>query len=328
MGLLTLKASDAHAKPIKWDVDGLIPLGGITLLFGDPGVGKSLFVCRLASTTGIGTNTLICNNEDDWARVLVPRLTAYSAIHGVDFADKVNSGRTLTFPSGCADLEETIITNGYRRVFIDPLFSFADDGVNPANDQQARKMLIPLAEVAKRTDCAIICVGHLVKQDRKALYRVSGAIGVVGQARSVLLMHRGEGNERYLLQVKNNYGPLKEPRKYTIETKDDIPLLIASEVMYGMTNEEVMDPQKQRQPKEGSEVARAKDWIMNEVEKLYNRVPGKGNSKKIYSKWVLTTAFDNAGLSKASLQRAREILNIQSYKEDGLWWWDLSEYIN
>jgi predicted ATP-dependent serine protease len=42
-------ASAIHPGRVEWLRQGWIPLGGISLLAGDPGVGKSLWTVRVAS---------------------------------------------------------------------------------------------------------------------------------------------------------------------------------------------------------------------------------------------------------------------------------------
>jgi hypothetical protein len=70
---------------VDWLWSGRIPLGAVSLLVGDPGLGKSLLACRLAANVSLGKigegsgNTLIISAEDSYGAVVRPRLEAAGA---------------------------------------------------------------------------------------------------------------------------------------------------------------------------------------------------------------------------------------------------------
>ena len=65
-----------------------------------------------------------------------------------------------------------------------------------ARDNEVRGALLPLADMARRTNVAVVAVMHLRKKEEAArvIYRVGGSVGgFVGLARSVLLVRQGAG---------------------------------------------------------------------------------------------------------------------------------------
>ena len=55
-GIVLRPFSDIKSKPLRWLWPGRIPLGKVTLLIGDPGLGKSLLTIDIASRVTRGTS--------------------------------------------------------------------------------------------------------------------------------------------------------------------------------------------------------------------------------------------------------------------------------
>ena len=81
---------DITPKPLLWLWPGRIPLGKLTLLIGDPGLGKSLLTNDVASRVTRGTlfpdgaacevgSVILLSAEDDAADTIRPRLDAAGA---------------------------------------------------------------------------------------------------------------------------------------------------------------------------------------------------------------------------------------------------------
>ena len=90
---------------------------------------------------------------------------------------------------------------------IDPLFAFLSGRVDSHLDQDVKRALTRLTKIAERLDIAVVAIRHLNKtKDERALYRGGGSIGVVGAARSALLVGRdpSDPNLRVLAPLKNN----------------------------------------------------------------------------------------------------------------------------
>ncbi|PYT27616.1 MAG: hypothetical protein DMG58_20010 [Acidobacteria bacterium] len=83
-------ASEVKPEHVEWLWDGRIPLGKITILDGDPGLGKSALTLDIAArittgspmpdgSPGVDGGVVVLNAEDDEADTIVPRLMAMNA---------------------------------------------------------------------------------------------------------------------------------------------------------------------------------------------------------------------------------------------------------
>lgn len=228
--LKVTRASEVRVEPVSFLLADRVPVGALTVLAGDPGLGKSTWSCALAAGVTAGrlgspAPVLIANAEDSPAHVVVPRLAAAGAnLERVEFfASLVGDPVTgelgehpFTLPHDVADLEAHARKVGAKLVVIDPLNAHLGEKVSTKSDHSVRRALAPLASMAQRLGIAVVVVAHLNKsQGTDALYRVGGSIGFVGGARSLLLFTRdpedpdGEaGDRRALGHVKSNWGKL------------------------------------------------------------------------------------------------------------------------
>jgi hypothetical protein len=220
--VFTRRASEVPVEVVRFLVPGRVPLGAVTLLAGDPGLGKSTLTALWAAQTTRGdfdggpATVLIANAEDALGSVIVPRLAAAGAnLEGVEFftARDAHGERGFTIPDDVPALEALARESGARLVIIDPLNAHLGDGINAHRDHGIRRALAPLAGMAERLGAAVVVVSHLNKaQGTDALYRVGGSIGNVGAARSVLLFTRDpddpDGGRRAVAHVKCNWARL------------------------------------------------------------------------------------------------------------------------
>lgn len=106
-GLVLRNMADVQPVPLRWLWPGVIPAGKLTLLSGDPGLGKSLItldiVARVTSgqawpdgSPGCGFGeVLLLSAEDDAADTIRPRLDAAEAITAlVRMIEGVRAGKT------------------------------------------------------------------------------------------------------------------------------------------------------------------------------------------------------------------------------------------
>lgn len=202
-----------------------IPYGHITVIDGDPDLGKSTLTLDLVAraTTGapfpgererrVPTVALVISAEDAIEETIVPRLR----VAGADL-DKVgffklqrdpDTGHVvpLSIPEDLSQIEATITQHTVGLVIIDPIAAYWSEDINSHNDASVRKAMAPLTDMAQRTGAAVVLVRHLNKSgDAKAMYRGGGSIAIVGAARSGLLIaeHPDDSDLRLLVRVKGN----------------------------------------------------------------------------------------------------------------------------
>ena len=213
-------------------------------------------------------------------------------------------------------------------VVIDPMVSaIAGDSHNNA---ETRRGLQPLADLAIERRVAVLGIHHLSKgtQGRKPLERITGSLAFGALARVVFFAARGEAKdggegERLFVRVKSNIGPDGDGFRYALEQAPlaDDPEISASGIAWGAAVE-----------------GRAGDLLAQ----LEGLEPGKGDSPALSEAKgflldmltggpMLTTALTaeakGAGISPASLRRAKDALGVQAEKAagDGPWRWRLPE---
>jgi putative DNA primase/helicase len=229
---VTRTAIDVAPRKVEWLLPGLIPFGALTVLAGQPGLGKSLLTVKIAADFSAGRlgergDVLMLTAEDPVAEVVVPRLKAARAkLSTVHFAELQQEymAMPLRFPADTKSLEAIVRAHGVRLVVIDPLSAHLATGVDSFKDQSIREALAPLAALAEDGKLAVVLVAHLNKgQGTDPLQRLGGSIGLPAAARSVLLLGRDPGDpagasgaRRVLAQVKNNFGEHTGSSAYSI----------------------------------------------------------------------------------------------------------------
>jgi hypothetical protein len=233
--LVSVRADQLEPKHVEWLVAETIPLGAITVLAGNPGLGKSLLTVRLAADLTAGrlggepSDAVLMTAEDSHEHVVVPRLMLAGAdLSRVHFPSLPGEGygNQPMLPESVPALGELVERTQARVVIVDPLTSHLARVIDPFKDQSVRLALAPLAAMAERTGSAVVLVSHLNKgQSTDPLIRLGGSIGLAAAARSVLLLgvdptqSGGQAaSTRVLAHVKTNFGRQSPSRTYLVES--------------------------------------------------------------------------------------------------------------
>ena len=213
-----IRASQLQARPVDWLWTGRVPQGGLTVLAGEPGLGKSLLSIWLASGLSRGelgseaAASLFLTAEDSREHTVLPRLVAARAkCERIVFPPPEKDGleRSISLPDDIGYLRQLIVKAAVRLVVFDPLVAYLPAKVNSWQDQSLRGALAPLAALAQQQAVAVLLVAHLNKgQNADPLRRLGGSIG----AAELLDLNETEARSKLseaeaLLQAELEHGP-------------------------------------------------------------------------------------------------------------------------
>jgi hypothetical protein len=316
---------------VGWLWPGRVPLGMLTLLLGDPGLGKSVMSLYLASMVSrAGADVLILSAEDHAGATIRPRAEAVGAnlerLHVVGIRrEGIEDG--LALPDDAEALDRLAREKAARLVVIDPLTAHLAETVNSWRDQSVRRALAPLYRIAERQGCAVLVVAHLNKmRGADPLYRAGGSIGIPAAVRSALLLARdpddpdGErGSQRVLAHVKCNVGEQAESLACRIETGqlDGADIVAPRFTVTGRSKTSAADLLDAPTADERTERNEAANFLLAELAKGPRPV-----------REVRKTARE-AGISDRTLDRAKTVVGVEAHRVGGAasaghWEWSLS----
>lgn len=213
-----IRMSDVELTPVEWLWKPYLPFGKLSVLQGNPGEGKTYFAMHLAAACTNGKllpnmermepfNVIYQTAEDGLGDTVKPRLIEAGAdLDRVLVIDDSDVQLTLSDER----IEKAIIENNARLVIIDPIQTYlgADVDMNRANE--VRPIFMRLGQVAQRTGCAILLIGHLNKAaGMQSLQRGLGSIDIAAAVRSVMFIGKlkHDPTMRILTQEKSSLAP-------------------------------------------------------------------------------------------------------------------------
>ena len=327
-----IRASELAPEAIKWLWTGWIAEGKMHILGGAPGTGKTTISMSLAATISTGGswpddtescvgNVVIWSGEDDPADTLIPRLIMAGAdLSKIYFISGVTDevGHRAFDPSSDLDSLRRKLASigGVRLLIVDPIVSaVAGDSHKNA---EVRRSLQPLADLASSMSCALIGLTHFSKGTggRDPVERLTGSLAFGALARIVLVAAKYQEDDkdgrktRLLCRAKSNIGKDDGGFEYHIQhaNLDAYPDVEASCVVWGgVVAGEARELLSTADSYEidGSSIAEAKQFLRNTLKD--GSVPTKS---------IMNDA-EGAGLSIATIKRAKKMLDVEAIKEGG-----------
>ena len=213
-----IRMSDVELTPVDWLWKPYLPFGKLSVLQGNPGEGKTYFAMHLAAACTNGKllpnmermepfNVIYQTAEDGLGDTVKPRLIEAGAdLDRVLVIDDSDVQLTLSDER----IEKAIVENNARLVIIDPIQAYlgADVDMNRANE--VRPIFMRLGQVAQRTGCAILLIGHLNKAaGMQSLQRGLGSIDIAAAVRSVMFIGKlkHDPTMRILTHEKSSLAP-------------------------------------------------------------------------------------------------------------------------
>ncbi|MFZ1258219.1 MAG: DNA repair protein RadA [Candidatus Saccharimonas sp.] len=177
---------------------GILP-GGVILLAGQPGIGKSTLLLQIAAAVAHGTPVLYASGEESANQVKL-RATRL----GADSADRLS----FVASTSADDIAATIRSNQYKLVIIDSIQTLSLDEITsaPGTVSQITNSSNVIIRAAKESNAAVILVGHVTKEGSIAGPKV------LEHLVDVVLQFEGDryGGFKVVRAIKNRYGSTSE----------------------------------------------------------------------------------------------------------------------
>ncbi len=178
---------------------GGLVTGGVVLIGGDPGIGKStLLLQALASLAGAGKKVLYVSGEESPAQIALRARRLGLSVEAVRVQSEIQLEKIEAALS--AEQPEVVVIDSIQTLFSEALTSA------PGSVSQVRECAAQLTRVAKQSGVTVIMVGHVTKEGALAGPRVLEHIV------DTVLYFEGDTHSSFRLvrAFKNRFGAVNE----------------------------------------------------------------------------------------------------------------------
>ena len=318
---------NVEAEEVEWLWKPYIPLGKITILQGDPGLGKTFLAIQLAAIVSLGEHVPFCKGggkikagnvifqtaEDGLADTIKVRLEdAWANCKRIFVIDESKKALTLDDER----LKEAICRKRAKLVVIDPLQGYLGAGTNMHRANEIRPLMTRLNKIASEYGCAIVLIGHQTKaQGNNAIYRGLGSIDIAAAARSILVVCKVPEFEhrRALVHIKSSLEANGQTILFDLDPEQGFDWV-------GLSNLTIDDFSRNRQ-KEG---VKQEVTLLNECMEFLQAALSE---KPIPATEIKDSALAE-GFTEVTINRAKKAMQVHSFKgkgSGGQWYWGLKD---
>ncbi len=181
-------------------VGGGLATGSVTLIGGDPGIGKSTLLIQMLSALASegGVKTLYVSGEESAQQISLRGHRLGLVLDKIKLLTENNLERILSVAS--VERPEVIVIDSIQTVYTEMLQSA------PGSVAQVRESAAQLVRYAKQTNTTVLLAGHVTKDGALAGPRV------LEHMVDTVLYFEGDTSSRYrvIRSIKNRYGAVNE----------------------------------------------------------------------------------------------------------------------
>ena len=336
-GLILVKASEIQPEPVRWVWQNRIPLGKLTIITGDPGLGKTHISIDFARTISTGGKwpdgataesgeVLILSAEDGEKDTIIPRLIAAGGdldkviiIQGTA-VDNVETGTQVralfSLEKDISRLKQALMEHpNVRGLIIDPISAYLGKTDSHVNSQ-VRGTLAPLVDLAEERGFAVLAISHPPKKVQKPMDLISGSAAFIAAPRAIwaVLQDPDDKTRRYFLPVKTNLAAdvgglafrLEEKIINTEKESITTSRIVWEEEPVSITVDEILDCKEDK-----SAMLEAEEFLKELL--IVGPVSADVGAAKAKDKHI----------SIRTLNRARKQLGVKAEKKGVQWQWSL-----
>jgi hypothetical protein len=324
---IIVRISDVKAEEVAFLFDPYIALRKLTLLEGDPGLGKTWFALAIAAAVSRGyplpgpdgklsqptspAQVLYLTAEDGIGDTLRPRLEAAGADLGrvqVLAGQRGEDGREgIVTLADLPILEQALEQVQPALVVVDPIQGFLGAGVDMHRANEVRPLLAGLARLAERYSFAALLVRHLRKSSaERAVHRGLGSIDFAAAVRSILLVAEDPEapSRRIVAHAKSNLAPAGVSQVFEIREGR----FVWSGTSPLRADDLLAPPSRRKAPREEEKTFLRRLLASGAVEQTEVLRQGLG-----------------AGFSEKTLRRAKDDIGVRARRRGAPWVWELTE---
>lgn len=305
--------TDIEEKSVKWLWYPYIPLGKITIMQGNSGIGKTMLALNFAAALSNNEplpgetqprepiNIIYNTAEDGLGDTIKPRLRSAGA--DLTRINTINE-RVNTVTMTDERIENCVCELGARLLILDPIQAYLGAKVDMNKANEVRPIFAHLGRIAEDNECAVILIGHQGKnQMYSELQSLLGSTDQGAAARSVLTVTK-HPNDKMLSLINHTKSSLSATGKSLSFYIDD-----NGKIVWGDFIENAIKADEERTTKTDAAKQFLQDFLAN------GAMPQAD---------IVAAAFEQ-GISKRTLDRAKSELNIKSYLTDKKWFWKFPE---